>query len=415
MAPEVVLQKIPELMRCGAAEGRGGVILVGLDRARMLRDQLGFSGLHVLLERLAEHITEALGDAGQCIRFDWQSLLIIVPELPACELDGSAESLFSSLTDRTYEAGDDEVALTFSLAYARFDHRFTDVDELLLPLVRRVECLAQEGGNALAEVQPGISADKAISSTEHMLALLMDALRTDSIKVVFQPLLATSGRESVESFQMLPRLAAGDGKLLAAAEFLPLAREAALLPVLDRWMIVHASRLLRGPLVERRVRLFINQSEALLADAERRDWLRKQVGSEPCLAGHLVLEIQLEDAMTHLRSASHLLEIARDHGFGICLSQVDERCRWSLLSGELKADFLRMSPGFVTRLAGEPSMEERFLQLSEAVREQGVRIIMPMIEDSQTAAIMWRSGADFMQGNMIQAPEDSIAIRETGS
>jgi len=402
-------------MRCGAAEGRGGVILVGLDRARTLRDQLGFSGLHVLLERLAEHIVQALGGAGQCIRFDWQSLLIIAPEMSASELGDSAEALYSSLADRSYEAGDDEVALTVSLAYARFDHRFTNADELLLPLVRRVECLAQEGGNALAEVRPGISAAKAISSSEHMLALLMDALRTDSIKVVFQPLLATSGRESVDSFQMLPRLAAGDGSLLAAAEFLPLAREAALLPVLDRWMTVHASRLLRGPLSGRSVRLFINQSEALLADAERRDWLCRQVESEGCLAGHLVLEIQLEDAMAHLRSAVHLIEMAHDVGVEICLTQIDEHCRWSLLSGELKVDYLRMSPGFVNRLATDPSLEKRFLQLSEAVRERGVRIIMPMIEDSQTAAIMWRSGADFMQGNMIQAPEDSIAIQETAS
>jgi EAL domain-containing protein (putative c-di-GMP-specific phosphodiesterase class I) len=33
-----------------------------------------------------------------------------------------------------------------------------------------------------------------------------------------------------------------------------------------------------------------------------------------------------------------------------------------------------------------------------------------MIENPEMAASMWRSGADFMQGNMIQAPEDSIAV-----
>jgi len=302
------------------------------------------------------------------------------------------------------------VAITVSLAHARFDHRFTQVDELLVPLVRRVEHIERDGGNALAAVRPGISASKAKSSSDHMLSLLMEALRMDSIKVVFQPLLATRGRETTESYQMLPRLASGDGKLIAAAEFLPIAREAALLPVLDRWMTVHASRLLRGPFADRDARLFINQSDALLADSERRQWLSRHLASEAELAGRLVLEIPLEDAMAHLRGAAQLLEIAREHEIGVCLSHVDEHSRWDLLTRELAVNFVRMSPDFVARLTQDPSLEERFQELSEPVRAQGVRTIMPMIEDPQTAASMWRSGADLMQGNMIQEPEDSIAV-----
>lgn len=410
MKPEELLQRLSDLMDAGADEGSGGVVLLRLDHTATVRDQLGFTGLNRLVEGVTEHITELLPDSAEPVRFDWNSLLLLLPEPPEKGLEKTAEQLFSALSDRNYGVGDDEVAVTFSLACARFDHRFTRVDELLLPLVRQVEKIEDQGGNAFAAVRPGISAHKAKSSSDHMLGLLMEALRTDSMKVVFQPLLATSGHEAAESFQMLPRLSSGDGKLITAAEFLPVAREAALLPVLDRWMTVHASRLLRGPLAERDVRLFINQSEALLADAERREWLSRQFASERGLAGRLVLEIQLEDAMTHLRGAAQLLDTAREHDIGICLSHVDEHSRWALLTRELAVDFVRMSPEFVARLTRESSLERRFLELSEPAREQGVRIIMPMIEDPQTAASMWRSGADFMQGNMIQAPEDSIAV-----
>lgn len=410
MAPERLLKRLSRLMSAGAAEGRGGVILVRIDRAAIVRDQLGFAGLNQLLRHVRKHVVDVLDGAVEATRFDWSSLILFLPDTPGPEFDRAAESVFSSLADSCHEVGSDEVALTVSMAHARFDHRFTQVDELLLPLVRRIERIEEVGGNALEQVRPGISASKARDSGDHMLGLLMEALRTDSMKVVFQPLLATSGHESTESFQMLPRLAAGDGKLITAAEFLPAAREASLLPVLDRWMTVYASRLLRGPLADRDVRLFINQSEALLADGERREWLSSQIASEPRLAGRFVLEIPLEDAMAHLHGAAQLLEIARERDIGICLSHVDEHSRWSLLTGELAVDFVRMSPGFVTRLTSEPSLEERFLELSEPVRERGVRIIMPMIEDPKTAASMWRSGADFMQGNMIQAPEDSIAV-----
>jgi EAL domain-containing protein (putative c-di-GMP-specific phosphodiesterase class I) len=243
-----------------------------------------------------------------------------------------------------------------------------------------------------------------------MLGLLMEALHKDAMKVVFQPLLATSGREETENYQMLPRLAAGDGKLITAAEFLPSAREAALLPVLDRWMTVHALRLLRGPLKGQDVRLFINQSEALLTEAARREWLAGRLSSESGLATHLVLELPLEDALAHLDGATELLQLARRLGVAVCLSHVDEHSRWDLLAEELFVDYVRMSPAFVSRLTEDPSLEKEFMEVARTAREKGMRVIMPMIEDPRTAASMWRSGADYMQGNMIQAPEDSIAV-----
>ncbi len=405
-----LLEHLHDAMSAGSRDGRGGAVMIRLDRASTLRDQLGFSGLSKLGAGMAERIEGAHDGRLEVWRFGWASVLVILPDVPGDSVATLAESLFTTLTDQVYALGDDEVALTVSLAHACFDHRFTTVDELLLPLVRQIEALAGQGGNSMAAVRPGISARQALDSSDHMLGLLMEALRTDSIKVVFQPLLSTSGQDRKESYQMLPRLAAGDGKLIAAAQFLPLARQAALLPVLDRWMTVHALRLLRGPLKSRPVRLFINQSEAIVADADRRDWLAGHLASEPALAGRMVLEVPIEDAMTHMKGAAALLALAREHEIGVCLSHVDEHSRWPLLSGELKADYVRMSPTFVARLSRSSTLEKRFMGLSETVRECGVRIIMPMIEDTQTAASMWRSGADYMQGNMIQAPEDSIAV-----
>ena len=410
MTPEKLLQRLPAMMNCGAAKGCGGVVLLRFDRAGALRDQLGFSGLSTLFSRLEARIAANFEEQHESIRFDWANLLVVMPAVSGEAFEDIVVALFSALTGEVYEVASDDLALTVSLSYARFDHRFTQVDEILLPLFRQADAIESEGGNAMAEVKPGISVRKALDSSDHMLGLLMEALRTDSLRVVFQPLLATSGEDAIDSYQMLPRLAAGDGRLITAAEFVPMAREAALLPVIDRWMTVHAMQLLRGSLRGREVRLFINQSEALLADADRREWLGRRLAAEPGLARYMVLELPLEDAMSHLRGARHLLELSRHQGLGICLSHVDEHSRWELLSGDLKPNFVRMAADFVSRLTREPSLQERFATLSEPLRQHGTRIIMPMIEDSQTAASMWRSGADFMQGNMIQAPADSIAV-----
>lgn len=413
MVPEELLRRLPKKMQKGSESGHGGLILASVDRETLLRDQLGFTGLNTLIKDVSSQIESVLGELQvedfEIIRFDRACLLVLLPDAPAELLKDSSKEIFSSLSDRIYDVGEDSVALTLSLAFASFDYRFRSVDELLLALVHRAEAIDVSGGNNLGEARPGISAAKASSSGDHMLALLMEALRTNSLKVVFQPLLATSGKAGTESYQMLPRLVADDGRLVVAADFLPMAREAALLPVLDRWMMIHASRLLRGPFVDQRVRLFINQSEALLVEPERREWLAKHLKSDPGLSGRLVLEIALEDGMAHLRGAIELIKICRAHKIGVCLSRVDEHSRWMLFEGELEPDFLRMSPDLVQRLKNDRELEQTFMKLAAPARERGVGIIMPMVEDQEAAASIWRTGADFMQGNLIQAPADSIS------
>lgn len=410
MRPEEFLDTLPGQMKSGASRGQGGIVLVRLDRAELLRDQLGFTGLRELLAAMADCLGRELDPSAELIRFDWSTLVVSLPELPASAFDESVDRIFSLLSGQTFELADDTVAVTVSQASARFDHRFTAVDELLLALVRKASRLEADGGNQQAGVRPGVSAAQALASGDHMLGLLMESLRSDTMRVVFQPLLATSGQEPMESYQMLPRLQASDGKLITAGEFLPLAREAALLPVLDRWMTLRAVRLLQGPLDGRPVRLLINQSEALLADASRRSWLADRLSAAPKTAGQIVVELRLEDAMAHMRGAREMLDLAQQLQIGVGLSMVDEHSRWDLLTDSLRADFIRMSPGFVARLTREGKLEKRFMDLSKPARERGTRIIMPMIEDPQTAARMWRSGVDFMQGNMIQAPEDTIAM-----
>lgn len=413
MVPEKLLRQLPKLMEKGSEAGHGGVILISVDRSTLLRDQLGYTGLNKLVKQLNKQIKDVLGELRiedfEITRFDGVALFLILPETPAESLKDAAKEIFSGLSERFYDVDDESVALTLSVAYSYFDYRFRSVDDQLMALVHRAEAIDVSGGNHFGEAKPGITAAKASSSSDHMLALLMEALRTDSLRVVFQPLLATSGEGGTQSYQMLPRLVADDGRFVVAADFLPMARQAALVPVLDRWMLIRASRLIRGPFRDQGVRLFINQSDALLSEPERREWLARYFESEPELAGHLVLEFSLEDGMTHLRSAKEVIRICREHRIGVCLSRVDEHSRWMLFEGELKPDYLRMSPDLVQRLKNDRELEKTFMKLAAPAREQGVGIIMPMVEDQEAAASIWRTGADFMQGNLIQEPVDTIS------
>ena len=412
MTPENLISRLEHFEQSMSGDKPGGIVLVEIDRFRQLRSQLGYRLLFGLVRKVRQTLVAELEKPGEVYRFGLSRFVISLPEVSGEELQSMANRIFASLSQQTFEIGADYIAISTSVVLARFDPRFAGADRMMVALSDRLEQVLAAGGNEIACVEPGVSSTLAMGSEDHMLGLLMDGLHHNSLKVVFQPLLATRADESLRSYQMLPRLQASDGQLIPAAEFMSVALAARLLPVLDHWMINRAVRLLRGPLESQGVRLFVNQSDAALGEADRLEGLIETLSKFSGSQGVLVVELRLEEAMAHLRQAARLMRATRHAGAAVCFSAVDEHSRWDLLDGDLGCDFLRMSPGFVKRLTTEPDLEKRFLEISKPAREKGIRIIMPMIEDQKTAASMWRSGADFMQGNMIQEPEDTIGLEE---
>ncbi|QKK02593.1 MAG: EAL domain-containing protein [Pseudomonadota bacterium] len=408
MTPEKLIARVSALLQSGAASEAGGLIIVRLDRAAQLRDRFGLSGLLKLTAQLMRRFKDGTDTDLVVVRLDPATLIVLAAQAGVDQLDRLSRREFADLSETPFKIDCQSVAVTASMVTCAFSYRFTDADEMLVAMLRRIEEIAAAGGNELGQVKPRMLASRALNSSQHMLGLLMESLQKDAVKVVFQPLMATGKDAAWSNYQMLPRLCTSDGKLIAAAEFLPLAREASLIPVLDRWMLVHAIRLFQGALKGQHVRLFINQSDALLAEPERLDWLIRQLEKAPQTSRRLVIELRLDDAMSHLDRARALLESAREVGLEVCLTMVDEHSRWDLLEDGLGSDYIRMSPDFVARLTHERALEKRFAEITARVRKAGTRIIVPMVEDSETAASMWRSGVDFMQGNMIQAPEEAI-------
>lgn len=414
MSEQEFLQALDESFQAlteNSGDDAGGLVCVTIDHWHELRDRFGYRGLFELRGQVRDLLVSGLDESPPLFMPDQSTVVVLLGGADRGPLMPWGESLFETLNHQEFPLEDEVVAITATVTVCPMDLRFSDANTMLVATVRRAERLSSSGGHELAEVHPGLSAKEATADEKRMLALLMESLRTSSIRVVYQALLPASG-DQVHSFQMLPRLKTDDGQLVAAADFLSIARSANLLGTIDRWMLTHAIEVASGPASDREMRLFINQSSELLADSKRRDWLASQLDHCADIRGKLVLDFQLTDAMANMKGTEALLSMARSFGVEVCFSRVDEHSNWNLLTGKLRCEYLRMAPTFVTRLAASEDLERDLDQLVGPVRKQGTRIIMPMIEDEGAVAHLWRSGVDFLQGNLIQAAEETLQFND---
>lgn len=393
----------------GETDQPSACLCLALDHWDRLREHYGYSALINLVGGVRAVMVAGCDVEILVCRLNERCLLALFPHCSLSMAEKQADKLFRLIGQELFPVGDETVALSVSLCFSEFDHRFTTADGLLLDLVKNTEQLSASGGSMVKRVHPNVSADQASASDQQMLGLLMESLRKDAVKIMFQPLMATAG-ELAKSFQILPRITASDGSLIPASQFVPVAREARVLGLLDRWMLQQAIQLLVKDYHAQPVRFFLSQGESLLINPERREWLCRLIEKHPDVSGKLVLDFALDDALAHVKSAGEFLALADELGIGVCLSRVDEYSNWDLLAGRLQVNYIKMSPGFVRRLGQDSAVEQEFQLISARARKQGTRVIMPMVEDAKVAAHLWRTGADYLQGYMIEKEAETLEL-----
>ena len=376
-----------------------------LDEPESHRDQIGFTGLEKLIHAVHERVRAQLLGADVTARFGPDAIgMLLDSDGGDRDFEASARALHKSISNSLFEIGEHMIAATVSVSIRPVREGLRPAEVNLVRAARAAEKLSRADGNRF-EVGPG-STDEA-DAPGTLLGQLTKALRDNSLKVVFQPLLATSGPET-ERIQLLPRLTGPDGMLIPAARFIPVAAERGVLPAVDQWMIAYAIRLLRKRAQSGKEipTLFVNQSPALIDDGKFSRWLAEQIESLDQKHRTLVLEFNIRDLKPRIRDARKVLAKLQKLGIGISLTGIDERVPEVVMLKHLPADYLRMKADFAHRMLGDDNLIKRFEAFAKAARAAGRKLIVPMLEDADAVSRIWQMDVDLIQGNFIQQPSE---------
>lgn len=369
-------------------------------------ERLGFRGLLRLEKAVGERILANLGPGDVGTKFPGPAIGVLL-ELESGQRDIGqwAADTVRAVSGELFEWDDQAVAATVSIGLCVVDSNVSEgADQALREAAGLAEALTASGGNRAKIWQLPRSHDD--DRARLILRHLVEALKSNALRVVYQPIMAVGDSEK-SRYQLLPRLAGPDGRLIAAAEFVPQAAVRGVLPVLDRWMLGRAVQILRGQSADTSIMcIFLAQSSALIDDPKFLAWLVKQLKAKPELARRLVLEFSIADIQARLKPALGVLTTLKGHGLEICIGGVDENSPEELLLEHVPADYLRMAPAFTKQLLAKEAVSRRYRQFAIRARAAGRSIIIPMLEDAESVARVWQMDVDLIQGNFIQEPRE---------
>jgi diguanylate cyclase (GGDEF)-like protein len=397
--------------RIGAALGDesgtnlGGVLFVIIDGAQAIRERIGLTAFDTLLNQAGALLTSLVGGMDFAARYGDTSFLVLAPGHGEQALVEFGEQIRARFERHVFEIGERSLTLAVSIGAAPRALGWSDPTAMINAAERACSLARQTPERKVRLFEPSAPATEPASEGDTLLGDLADALRFDRFQLLYQPIASLHGA-SDEQFQALLRLRGSGGKLHTASEIVPVAERAGQIGAIDRWTVARALLVLQErDRVDRPLRLFVSQSIEVLRDEGRVEWLRKELDRHGVAADRLVLEFRFADTLPRVREAQSGFALLRGARIGVALSGFEASMSAFQLLQHLAIDYLKLAGRYVLNL--DHGARSELAQIVTFAHERQIKVIAPLVEDAQTAAVLWTAGVDFIQGDFVQrAAED---------
>lgn len=394
-------QQFANIAGAGREVFSGVIALLQLENLKLINERYGRARADELLAQVARVILEACGDRSVLgARLTGADFAVAAINLDAAETE-KLLSLLSSHVAMFLAAESLSQDITVRCGAAHFESGQPEISALLasadLALAR------DRGGESGAfEVISVKTEYGAARGSQYWRGAIEDALAQDRFSLYAQPVMALPDR-SVLHVEVMARLLDEAGKILPAAEFLPMAARHGLLPLLDLAMIRKlVARLGSGAQAD--ARISVNIAAQTIADPNALPQLLELLRDNGGIASRLVFEMTefaaARDAAVTRDFASKVR--ALDAGFALDNFGL-HRAGLASLPGLLPA-YVKLAAEFTRGIVDDADTRFLVTSLSRIAQPLEITLIAQAVENEATLQNLEELGVRGYQGYVFGKP-----------
>jgi EAL domain-containing protein (putative c-di-GMP-specific phosphodiesterase class I)/PAS domain-containing protein len=356
---------------------------------------LGRTDMYLLLGEIASLLASACPTQAVLGRLDAGDFVVLLPDADT----ESCQQLIARLEnqrDLLAQLAPEGTRLHFSIGAAMITDEAPDADTLLIR-ARQHQALRQhqhEGAN-----------DAGAAGTT--LKLLRQSLLDDTLMLVYQPTVNLKADDN-EYYEVRIRLPLAD-RIIYPGEFLDAANQHGYGERIDRYVIGHALRAIEEH-SEIKLRLTINLTANSLLSQTLLSWLSHTLREHKQSPRQLILQISEMDVLSAPDEARRFCLQVRELGFELALTHFGCSLDPFRILGHVQADYVKLDRSLLQHINLDADQRERLHEVVSTLHAQGVRVIAPMVEEIEVLPLLWQSNVNFVQGNCLQQPSQSMAF-----
>jgi diguanylate cyclase (GGDEF)-like protein/PAS domain S-box-containing protein len=391
------------ILRASLLNRAAAVLFLDLDRFRLINNSMGYGQGNLLLQAMAQRLSDSLPAAGSVARLYGNTFVIVLEEVGSENEVTDIAGKILQLISRPVSVQGHELVVTASIGASLYPRDGADATILLKNAETALYKAKELGGGNISFYRSEMN----IRASDRLLMenSLRRALDLDQFELHFQPRIdLDSGR--ITGMEALLRWQHPDRGFISPGEFVPLAEETGLIVPIGEWVLLAAcwqNRLWQKAGIDNR-RISVNLSARQLASpglvnlVER---VLKETGLPPEM---LELEITESSLMHNIETSRDML--LRLSTMGVHLSIDDFGTGYSSLSylKKLPIDTLKVDRSFVRDLATDHDDAAIVTATIAMAHSMNLAVVAEGVETHDQLAFLAQQQCDEMQGYLFSKP-----------
>jgi diguanylate cyclase (GGDEF)-like protein/PAS domain S-box-containing protein len=373
-------------------EDGAALVMLDLDHFKYVNDSLG----HRVGDRVIAHVgallSERLRSTDIVARLGGDEFAIVLPHVDAQRARLLAATLVSAIEERPFEHGEDQYTLSGSAGVVMLDAHTACAEDAMVNADLALYDAKRRGRNRVAVYSPQTRRDAAAGLSWSQR--LKHALSHDGFELVAQPIVDLADGQTV-IHELLIRMRAEDGTLIAPADFLPAAERFGQLPAIDRWVIARAA----GLACEQPGRcLAVNLAAKTIAEPGLVGYIAAQLSACGADPGDLIFELSESDVIANLVHAQETCARLRELGARVALDDFGSGFSSFSYVKALDVDLLKIDGQFVRELASNRVDRLVVQAILHVAGGMGLPTVAEYVVDETVAQTLRKLGVDYGQG-----------------
>jgi diguanylate cyclase (GGDEF)-like protein len=416
-----LLQRMRELNECETARPAVAVMVINLDRFKVVNNTTGHEAGDQLLRQAVQRLQTVVRSSDLLARQAGDEFILLIQEVGSDGVHDGTDALEARATRtaqriietmrRPIELAGYEYYIGASVGISRMDAGAAeDLSATLRQADTAMRQAKEAGGSTHAFYQGGLT--ERHTRRLSLESRLRRAIDQDGFALHYQPIVELDSAKPI-GVEALVRWPQEDGSVLAPDAFIPLAEETGLMEPLGRLVFEAACRQVRawedeGLTPYMSVNLSVHQLLLARLPSEFAD-IMATWGVKP---ERFELEVTESVMMTDPARTEHIIGELHDRGMGIALD--DFGIGYSSLSRlkHLPITTLKIDKDFVLGLSSDPSehtIVRSIVQLAENLR---VRAVAEGIETAEQQQVLQAMGCHYGQGFHFSRPVPADHLRQ---
>ncbi|MCJ2016929.1 EAL domain-containing protein [Methylobacterium sp. E-065] len=384
---------------CGSDGRAFAVLVLDLDRFKLVNDTLGHGIGDALLRKTARRLTAALGPRDVVARLGGDEFAVLQVGTAGPEGVETLAARIIELVGRPFLIDGQLVTVGASVGAALAPTDGTEPGALLRNADLALYKAKADGKGTFRRFDPAL--DARVRARRSLEADLRRAIAVQEFELHYQPLVdARSGR--ITAAEALVRWRHPERGLVSPADFIPLAEETGLIGPLGQWVLRTAcAQAVRWP---SHIRVAVNLSPVQFRDLRLAETVKAALTASGLATKRLELEIT--EGVLLADEERTLATLTRLRAAGVGISMDDFGTGYSSLSylRRFPFDTIKIDQSFVRQLPGDPESAAIVRAIITMGTCLGMTITVEGVETAEQFAFSAASGCDQVQGYHVSRP-----------